>query len=399
MRLDRIPDRLLGPPGQRAAVRLARTLQLDAPTLKLLRRAARDGGAHEMATYAWALGAAPDESQRADLAADWYDAAADAAPGDAAYQYGRGLAFAGGFGRRRSLPLDARRGFSSAADADPDNLAPRLGLVAARFSTGDRETGWTTLDHGLELPSCRYYRSPLAAAMERQHPWLAAPLVLLWPGRTAALLRYVAASLALDAAAAEPGAQAAACARVERLAQRMMAGQTSPWPWLQALSVMMLSLTLRQRILAEPQAEPLREQAAAVVTEFLEQRRALARRYEREGRRLLQLSGGGAAAGLVGALVGLGRSRKRWPPPFPVVWSGRQLLWVGLGVAAGSAALGCLPNPVAAARQRAVEQRLVRDEAGLVTAMRVRLESLLGWPQTTSPGGPSPTGEGPTSDS
>ncbi len=357
-----------------ATRRLTLTLTLDRPVLRLLHRAAEQSDALVLATYGWALLAAEGvrgPGPQAAVAA--LDEAVDLDRDHAAWQFASALANAGGFGRRRNLPVAARRAFTAAARLDPGNLLPRLGVVAAKLSAGDRAAAVAELSAAAEATAFVLYRSPLGDELDAAAPWLGQDLALLWPGRVVELLRFVADSLLRSAGrAAERGRDGVAqVAPLTALGRRLVAlGPDRPAELTLAAGVFARALAAQGELAGDAAAQ----RHAAAVWAALEQlraaRREVARGFERAVRQQVAAAGLGAAGGVGTVAYGLLRSLRRWPPPFPAALAGRHIAWLGVGATAASlAAIGC-PNPALRAWRRRVEWRLVEAEAGLCRAAR-----------------------------
>ncbi|MBI2300540.1 MAG: hypothetical protein HYU66_16645 [Armatimonadetes bacterium] len=381
MRLPPLPELLGRDPFETARGRLLRTLSVDAAVLRGLRRGAREDDSLRVATYAWALGVAPEGLAQSEVSADQYALAAGLSPDDPHIQFGCGLAHAGGFGRR-AMPLAARRGFAAAAKLDPGNLVGHLALTAARFSTGDLASGLRCVDGAAGADRFRPFRSPLGDQILDAAPWLGYSLALLWPQRTGTAVRYALTSLVAAATARRRRDEAPEIlARLDSLAGRMLRGcEARADDFLQACGGLQVALAAREAT-ASGAAEQ-RHAVSEVVREFLEARRKLAKVFEGEARKVLGGAGGTVAAGLVAVLVGLAKSRRRWPPPIPLAVPGRLIAWAGVGLAALGAAAVATPNPVALARRKRVEERLLAAEAELVEAARAKLVVL--WEPATT---------------
>lgn len=392
------PEGRAGDPATAALRRFRRTLLIDEPLLRLWRRAAKQGGARELATYAWALGAAPAEVAQAGplVAARAYAEATALQADDPALQYGAGLASAGGFSRRRSLSLDSRRGFAAAARLDPDNLLPHLGVAAAKLSAGDHAAAVHALEAAAAAARFELYPSPVAELLAAHAPWLGARLAVLWPDRVADQLRYLidgAARVSRQAGrkAADPGPYPPA---LERVARRMIElSPARPGEVLLAGSALMRVLQVKEGLTAVdapavpatdacvPMAAGLppevlgREAVGEVLAGYLVERRALGRRFEQAVLFELTVAYGGGLAGGLTALVGLVRSRRAWPPPWPLVVPGRTIAWLGAAMTVGSVLSVTVSNPAADAYRQAIETRLVDAEAELASAALARLRA------------------------
>ncbi len=392
-------ERRAGDPATAALRRFRRTLLIDEPQLRLWRRAAKQGGARELATYAWALGAAPAEVAQAGplVAARAYAEATALQADDPALQYGAGLASAGGFSRRRSLSLDSRRGFAAAARLDPDNLLPHLGVAAAKLSAGDHAAAVHALEAAAGASRFELYPSPVAELLAAHAPWLGARLAVLWPDRVADQLRYLIDSAArvirqAGRQAAEPGPYPPA---LERVARRMIElAPARPGEVLLAGSALMRVLQVKEGLTAHhgsagvpatDACEPLssglppealgREAVGEVLAGYLAERRVLGRRFEQAVLFELTVAYGGGLAGGLTALVGLARSRRTWPPPWPLVVPGRTIVWLGAAMTVGSVLSVTVSNPAADAYRQAIETRLVDAEAELASAALARLRA------------------------
>lgn len=375
-------ERFQGDPYDLGLRRLTRRLSVDRVVLRCFRRAAEDGEPTHLATYGWALGVAPDEVDAAGplTAAHAYQEAAQGAPDDPAINYAYGLSHAGGFGRRRGLPLDARRGFATAARLDADNAVPHLALAAARLSTGDRQAGAGVLAQALAATRYTPYGSPVAEAVDQAAPWLGASLSELWPERQADATRYLLEHLYADARSArqrnqEPAEPLGRMAAIGRL--QIASGPDRPSVLLGGVSAVMMALRGRERVLGEVTAAAARHELTPVVLELLAAQRRLAHDFERATGLTIAVAGGGTLVGLLTAAYGWLRSRRRWPPPWPSALPGRTVAWLGLALAGASVAGVTLPNSAAAARRRAVEARLLRREQMLVRETRTKLLQLL----------------------
>lgn len=379
MTLPPMLDRLRPDPYASALRRLKRTLIVDARVVSALRRAARRDDARCKAAYGWALGLLPEDVESRQSAGEVYGEAAALDAGNAAFQYGLGLAHVAVFGRRRAVPLAARRGFAAAAKLDPDNSVAHIAVAAARLSTGDLSAALTALDAALAATRFEPYLSPPGPELQAAAPWLGQSLWLLWPDRQWAALRFVASALAQRAARGDPHTDERAlyADRLQRLASFVLVQVPArPRELLVACGLATMALRVRCQVFGDGLAA---EQSAAVgdaVSHFLDGRRRIAAEFERAAAELLAAGGGGTAVGLLTACLGWLRARRglaAWPA------RGQWALWVGLATAAGSALAVTTPNPPAAARRRAIEHTLVEAEAKLVSETRDRVRELLPW--------------------
>ena len=360
--LEPVLDFFSGDPFDTAVARITRRLDVDQAALKLLRRAASRGGARATSAYAWALGARTGSEALnspvalADIAAD----AAALAPDDPAVQAALGLAHAGAFGGRRATPLTARRAFNQAARLDADNAVPHLLSAAARYGTNDEPGAAKAVTAALAATHWTPYRSPLSDELLAEAPWLSWPLAQLWPERADGALRFAADSLL------------ASRRRLDLLRLAHLAVTTGP----KRSSNLLHGLGLTGRALSamaqgddDPLASRAQPQIAALAARLVEEQRALARRFEEAAGGLVKAAGGGAGAGVVASVVGLLRSRRRWPPPIPFALGvpGRTIGWAGALLTAGSAGLALVDNAAARARRRAVETDLLAAEEAMAT--------------------------------
>lgn len=388
MSLDQTIDWFAGEPYDTAVRRIVRRVTVDATALRLLKRAHERGAPGASATYAWALGWALGAGQTVDplLAADVYQAAVDQSPDDPALWFGSALAHSGAFGGRRSMPLGARRGFANAARLDADNALAHLALAAARQTVADADGAERCTLAALAAPVYRPYASPLADELLAEAPWLGQPLATLDPDRVAGLQRYAAGGM---------------LARARRLPQPVERGRAllglgvtlADGPRqtrvvLNGVSLMRGALALL-RELGVAGAELAQAELKAVADTLVVQRRELDERFEREAGKVLGAAGAGAGGGLLGTLIGLARSRRRWPVPIPLALPGKTIAGLGLGLMFASVSTALAENPLTAARRRAVERELVAAEAEMTGAAVAQLRRLA---EGLGAGGLQPTG-------
>lgn len=369
---------------RKALARLRVTLQIDTVTLKLLRQAAEAGLATELATYGWALRVVPDELTKAGpmVAAEAYDQALRQDDHDPAVAFGAGLANIGTFSRRRSVSPAARRGFTQAARLDADNLLPHLAMAAVRQSAGDDAAAHQALDRAATAARFSLYPSPVAGLLTAESPWLAQSWSILWADRTAAAVHFVvrheariAESLQRRSSDARPP-----LARLERLARRMV--ELTPdraAELLLATSTVLRVLTVRAQVRQDAAARLAVDEVGELVAQLLAQRRELGHGFDAAVKAEMAAAGVGVASGLAGVVVGLARSGRRWPPPWPpaLALPGRTIALASLvatGLSAGSVAV---TNPVAATYRRVVERRLLARETQLVAAAAGRIRERL----------------------
>ena len=358
----------------KAVARLRVTLRIDQTTLKLLRQAAEEGGAAELSAFGWALGVVPDDLVQGGpvVAAEAYDLAAQHNPADPAIAFGAGLANVGAFSRRRGLSSASRRGFTQAAKLEPDNLLPHLTVAAVRQSTSDPAAAHQALDRAARAERFGLYDSPLAAMLSRESPWLAQSWSVLWPDRTATAVYFVIENEARIARQLQRKSEdpRPPIARMEALARRMveLAPARAPETML-ATGTTIRVLAARARALNDDAALSASHELAEQSAELLRRRRELGHKFEAAILREMGLAATGTAAGVAGTVIGLIRSRRRWPPPWPpLMLPGRTIALAS--VVAGVVAAGSVlvTNPTAANYRRVVERRLLAEETRLLTA-------------------------------
>lgn len=380
MSLDQALDWFVGEPLPAAVTRITRRLTVDGAALRLLRRAADRGGAEPTRAYAWALGEALAAGVNVNplAVADAADEAVEWSPEAPVVLFGAGLAHAGAFGGRRSLPLSARRGFANAARHDPDNLLPHLALAAARDSTGDLAAADRSLADALAAPRCTPYESPLAGPLRVEAPWLSEPLATLWPGRVTGLVRFVVGRALTRA---ERDGDLARCRALVALGLRFVTGAAQPrWLTLGA-GVASQALGCWARLVGGEPVEPLRAGLRAALDTFLSAQREVAREFEREAEHTLRLAGAGSGAGAALTVLGWLKSRRRWPVPIPLATSlaipGRVIAAGGLVLSVGSALVALADNPAARARRQVAERHALAAEQALVARTAEQVSALL----------------------
>jgi len=367
----------------KAMARLRFRLQIDADTLRMLRQAAEEGLATELATYGWALGIVPGDLTKAGpmVSAEAYDQAFRQDDGDPAIAFGAGLANVGTFSHRRSVSPAARRGFTQAAKLDPDNLLPHLAVAAVRQSAGDDAAAHRALEQAIAAPRLALYPSPVAAMLSREAPWLAQSWTILWADRTAEAVHFGLRSEGRIARILKRRGNdpAPPLARLERLARRMVElAPARSAELLLASGCLLRVMALRDQLLDDAAARVAADDVNRIVTDFLASKRALGSGFDSAVKAEMAAAGGGVAAGLSGMVIGLIRSGRRWPPPWPTIaLPGRTiaaLSFAGACVAAGSVTI---TNPVAATYRRIVERRLLAAETRLASAAADRLRARL----------------------